>query len=1597
MKKRLFFLLALIAALGICIAGVVLFVLPGDVELAAPTVVYGYNRYLDRTMSVRSISYEDTHGFWAYYADNTDLESNLLVKNDGCGIQTGNIGEDQFLAVKIRVPAAGNYNMLQKYAPMNGNGGTADAHILSADTAADQIPTALTKKTKVGSLDFYGTDAEALTSDFGTVSFPAEGEYLVVYLSTGKNKQSTGNCFYIGDVTLQGNGQNVIMGLSASSEKNVLSIDETTKIAATAYLSSGETTEVTYKYESGNGNAIVGADGTVTAKAGGPVEIKVTASVADSTVTVPVRLNSIDYNFSGNYYEYNLNAGLPVGTAVQNVTYADAKNTWAYFADKGVANALTIQTYGIQDMNSHFNHYVAIKIQVPTAGEYLFSQSFGQLNTGCLAGVYVLPGNTTKEALTGALTEETMVGKVDFFSTSVSELVMNSTNLGMVSFPTAGEYIIVYKPINQFGVSNMFISDISLDGTGIKDIYLPDVDQRVYVRQTLPASVVVALNSGNQILLTGDDVNISISDEAKISLADGKLSANQEGAVTLRASASLCGQEIVTEHSVSVVQHPGKTEPTYRTYEMRRIARENIEQYSWASSIRNTAVNNADIRMSKVQTYYDLITREGFPRSRQIGFNGDANFGNCRYCGVNVQAKYGSGEQGGFNIDPMNHPWKVQCKECQRWFPSNDFGSFYKLGLDETGKFDYDKAWAENDKLIASGHPGYLVNELYPEKGKYWGVDDGYGAREYKDGSDFHKYSPNDSNLDKSKSAVYIPLWSFTFWQELSLTVQNFANAYIYTDDIQYARAGAMLLDRIADVTPEYNFRNYAKEDYLVSCGGTGYGVFIGRIHDPGIFNNLALGADAFFPMLDDPELIATLSANAQKLGLENDKSTGKKIWQNWRDNILVAILDMAEDGRLKGNYGIAECTVAIGAVVLGEEPESGKMMEWLYKTNTAKDGLTATGGNFISQTINVVDRDGFGNEAAPGYNDVWLQVLCDMADLMSQYKGDKSYNPYEHPKFVQMFLNWDTLVQSQYYTPQIGDSGTIANVGFTSSILDYKIVWKHLKDTPLAKDIAQYIYTILRGNLYNLYYDIYTENPESIVDEILAHIDKNAEQVSDMLSGYGFATLKDGVISQKNSMRSAWIYHGINQGHGHQDTLNLGIDAFGLNLAPDIGYPVATINDPTNGGFTRTTVAHNTVVVDNESQDKRYATGIPYIFDDSDHIKVMGVEAKNAYLQTESYNRTLVMVKVDNTNSYYVDFFRVLGGRQHTYSFHSQSHTTEVLSGLTLTKQVDANGNYVGTYASPNIAEGGAGTFPIGHNYFTKVRRDTALAGNSFSIDFPITDYHKYTGTFEPGIHLKMTQINSFTPDEVAVVGGHVLTNRANYDISSQTSTLEYVLTQHKAKDDEQLDSLFMTVFEPYKLTSYLQTIEEVPVTVVSGTPGEHDLAKALLITHKDGRKDYIFYATNNEITYRVADLFNVRGYVAAYSLGNDGKEAYRYVSGGNIIVDELQKTAVYTGKVLNFSTDLTLYENFIDVDLEPSVAEQLAGRYIYIDNDGRQNAVYEIASAKPIDGGVRLDLGTVSLVRSMRDKENIDAGFFYNIATSQTFQIPMSYLTTP
>ncbi|MBR2180680.1 MAG: Ig-like domain-containing protein [Oscillospiraceae bacterium] len=514
----------------------------------------------------------------------------------------------------------------------------------------------------------------------------------------------------------------------------------------------------------------------------------------------------------------------------------------------------------------------------------------------------------------------------------------------------------------------------------------------------------------------------------------------QRGSAQVKVSAFLGGLEFSC--TADVVSSSQKTEPTIYTYEMRENALENIKKYSWAKEARDAAVESADKWVEKLDALYGMITYEGFPRANTIGLREDQEAYNCVYCGLDIRDKYG---WYGWIINPLSRKWKIQCPECKRLFPSNDFESFYELGLDQKGQFDRLRALeAHRAMLLAQGKidtsvaepgeewsdewcayygygQGYLENTAYKDVNKTlgiagnkvstWAVDDGFGW-------DTGEVMPSGLPVKKAFIAQYhhyIYYKSDSADSGIMKTALNaIRDAYLYTGDMKYGRAGAILIDRIADVYPSFNRSLHPA--YQNSDGETFAGKILGSIWEHEIANVFVRAYDAFYPAMEDPQVIAYLSAKAEEFGLENPKTNANMIRENCEDGVVREVGAAVKRAQVRGNHGMHQSVMTLAAVALDTFPETAEMLDWLsvqerfgittstqygqsYRTRSSN-----AGGSILHYLVNEVDRDGFGWEIGADYNQGWLMNQRTIAETLYHYGKYDKLNLYENAKFRKMF-----------------------------------------------------------------------------------------------------------------------------------------------------------------------------------------------------------------------------------------------------------------------------------------------------------------------------------------------------------------------------------------------------------------------------------------------------------------------------------------------------------------------------------------------------------------------------------------------------------------
>ncbi len=1262
----------------------------------------------------------------------------------------------------------------------------------------------------------------------------------------------------------------------------------------------------------------------------------------------------------------------------------------------------------------------------------------------------------------------------------------------------------------------------AIDNTEIVDTEIV-TDDFFYVGEKAQISLVLSMKSGNRITLPREDVTFTANKDGILSFEEaGYVSAlSQAENVTVTGAGQFRGEAVLAEAAFEVILHEGKTEATYYTAEKRATAQKNTGTYDWAKSMKKSAESTADSYVANLEDWYYAIPAEGLPRSRQMGVPNDPFYDRCRYCNGKIDNDW--------VIDPIARPWKVQCPDCKRLFPSNEFDKFYELGLDKQKNFDRIRAFEnhramllEKGEVLGEAVPsderkaaingggqltleekayygygkGYLKNVLYTELDKNapdsinngsamragedvstWGVDDGWGyipADEDGNAYQFELAGTGGNVTYLMEKHCYVAIYMYFVWRKFTNAIEALSEAYLYSGDIKYGRAGAILLDRIADVWHTYDLyiHNNPNRIWMNTDGtGTGIGIVQGRINDNDLARPLVLGADAFYPAIFDTQVIDFLSQKAKEFGYDelegsysfdenepllNAKVSSSDIWRNWENGIIRKNYWGVKFGRIVGNFGMRQAVTVISAIVQDREPETSAMIEWVFAPTIPDGTFNQGGGDVTGQLIDVIDRDGMGHEASLHYNKLQIEGLGRVADYLTMYKGKKDFGLYDNPKFRQMFVAYTRPVTPMGH-PQIADAGVVL---FHNQWFGDFEIWKNgfkvLKDTEIGKDLAQYIWRRNGRTAEGLHYDIFTENPESFEDDVMKYVDETGRMESDLMAGYGFAILRDGGIynsassaTETDNQRDFWISAGVTDGHGHLDALNLGIEAFGLNFGADLGYPENTGSDPNRGQWMNETLAHNTVTVNEKSSKDDLIRGFPLHFDDSGIVKLMDIDASHKYDETENYRRSLVMVKINDDTSYGVDFFRVTGGKKHTYSFHSSSSKVNEVSGLSMATepelmQVDKNGTmdwatYLGKDAvyvknadgSIEKAQPGATAdfetifpvtfgqdpwtqptsgyetmFPRGYTWLRNVRRAAAPTEN-FTVDFEITDYHNSLADGK-GLHLRMTQIDDTAPDSVAFAGGYVpmkggSAERIGYADkfnSSRAKMLEYILIERDAEEGQELDSLFTTVYEPYRNTSNIEKIEAVEVAKVSGEEQSGDMVRAVKVTHVGGERiDYVVYATNNTVKYNVGGVFDFQGFVGVYTTNKSGSPIYRYVNDGSIIGEETGKKAYASGKVEGFERGLE-HNNYIDVSTD-ATPEEVSGKHIYVNNDGAQNAVYKIESAAVLEEHtygegkniLRLDLGGITLIRGHQNPSQQELGYTYNIQNGQSFTIPLSY----
>ncbi|MCL6518480.1 MAG: heparinase II/III-family protein [Armatimonadetes bacterium] len=811
-------------------------------------------------------------------------------------------------------------------------------------------------------------------------------------------------------------------------------------------------------------------------------------------------------------------------------------------------------------------------------------------------------------------------------------------------------------------------------------------------------------------------------------------------------------------------------------------ARKNVSKYQWMAGQKNAIIKAAQpwLKMSDDELWA-LMFGPTIHRAWHV-----LSDGNCPACKKPVPMY-------GWRHDALNHPWKVQCPHCKEFFPKNDFYKFYLSGLDEHGIFDPKRA--DRTLLFNTEHPN-------PDDPLHkFGVDDGTG---YVEGGRKWQFI-----------GAYL---IYGQWKQAVLGgIRNLAAAYVVTGDRRYAHKAAILLDRVADLYPTFDFMSQA-DLYDGRNQGNGY---VSVWHDAcEETRELAMAYDMISAAIfEDRKLIEFLSQKAKLFGISSRKTSAEDICRNIEDRILRDAL--ANPAKIHSNYPRAEITKIVIMAILGWPTNKDQVMaifDAMMERATAVDGVTGEKGLF-------------------GYSAITIQSVAGLLEQFSRIDSSFLADALRrHPRIRDMFrFHIDTWCMKEYY-PCVGDAGSFARkctsyVGvifskdpaagsmwtFALTPSMFSFLWRLYEVTGDA-NFVKVLYHANENKLENLPYDLFCDAPEAFqrdVRNVIARVGPTIEQKSVNKKEWHIAILRSG--TGKNA-RAAWLLYDSMGGHGHANHMHLGLFAKGLDLLPDFGYKPVQFG---GWGSPRAmwygmAAAHNTVVVD--GKDHAGGAGTSTLWADGAEfhaIRATGGEP----VGTRRFERLIALVDISETSFYIFDVFRVFGGSDHA-KFTGSHFGTISTDGLSLKPAPD-------------------------YGYGTQMRNFQVDSNPQipWSVDWKIEDKYEYLPK-NSDIHFRYTDLT---------YGAEAYVAEAWVALGISTTAdawIPRIITRRRSTARD-LSSTFVAVMEPYESRSAIKEIRRLFLSDAKGEPcSDNQVAVEILLA--DGSRDLIT-SLDIENTHRI------------------------------------------------------------------------------------------------------------------------------------------------
>jgi len=470
--------------------------------------------------------------------------------------------------------------------------------------------------------------------------------------------------------------------------------------------------------------------------------------------------------------------------------------------------------------------------------------------------------------------------------------------------------------------------------------------------------------------------------------------------------------------------------------------------------------------------------------------------------------------------------------------------------------------------------------------------------------------------------------------------LQPLAYAYTLTGDEKYAAKAATILDLLADLYPSCDKGSW---DYPSNPPS-------GRFCRPWyqVARVLIYFADWYDQLFGSP----SLDQPSVREGMTR------------RHNIEVNLLQNGAwycyEQSLHGRLHNGEADYIRGALAVGCCLGILSYIDWAY------DGPYG----ILNMVRNNADRDGQYFETSMMYADHTRTLYLTFAEPLLNYRSAKypdGINLYDDPQFQSFCVLPQLSFNCLGKEPRYGDSGPDTGRSFLPDTLtspfDYQLAERLYARVSRPEDKARFaplLSSLCDGDVprtregsaelpWLVFHAADPPTGEALaLDPIL---DRRIHRC-DFLGQKGIGILRTG---RGPAAQAALVRFGPTLNHGHLDDLNLNYYALGYELTYDLGYGLGSTH--TQVGWSHQTASHNLVLVDETSQGREGSGtgGSLHLLADLPGLKLMEASSESSYVRqgVTTYRRLDALIG-EGPETYLVDIFRVVGGKQHDYLLHS-------------------------------------------------------------------------------------------------------------------------------------------------------------------------------------------------------------------------------------------------------------------------------------------------------------------------------------------------------